>query len=119
MDKAIASWIDLIERKYVSSGADFRPFDFALQAQYFSLDTLGEIAYGDQLGFLKNDKDMNKILSINETTLPVLHILSGFAPLMRCMRVWPLRLLLPSEGDEVGFGAIMGYVPSSTLQHPA
>ena len=47
----------------------------------------------------------------------ILDILSSFGTLMKFVRMWPLRLLLPREGDQIGFGVIMGYVLSLDLRY--
>ncbi|KAM7204219.1 Cytochrome P450 [Naviculisporaceae sp. PSN 640] len=113
LNKAIESWICLLERKYVSPpGFSPKPLDLALQAHYYSLDSLGEIAYSRQLGFLQNDADMHKILETNEKVMPVMFVMSNFIGLGKHLKKWPLSLLLPRDGDQVGFGAIMGVTTS-------
>jgi len=78
--------------------------------QYFALDVVGELALGEALGFLANDRDMYRYLEMNDAFFPVLSVLLTVPWVDRWMRVWPFSLALPRVGDEVGFGVLMGYV---------
>lgn len=78
--------------------------------QYFALDVVGELALGEPLGFLANDRDMYRYLEMNDAFFPVLSVLLTVPWVDRWMRVWPFSLALPGVGDGVGFGVLMGYV---------
>ncbi|KAK0630500.1 cytochrome P450 [Bombardia bombarda] len=109
IDRGVVALIDLIERKYVASGSKFLPMDFAQKAHFYALDSLGEVAYSKTLGFLTNDKDMNDIMKINEATLPIMFVFNDYPFLLRIARTWPFNYLLPRDGDQNGFGAVMGH----------
>ncbi|KAM7219647.1 Cytochrome P450 [Rhypophila decipiens] len=113
LNKGIARWIELIERKYLSTPAEGKPLDLALHSHYYALDSLGEMAYSRQLGFLESDTDKHRILETNEKLMPVMFLFSNFIWLTKYLRYWPLVLLLPRDGDKSGFGAIMGFVLST------
>lgn len=55
---------------------------------------------------------MHAILETNERAMPVMFVMSNFIGLGKHLQKWPLSLLLPSDGDRVGFGAIMGLTAS-------
>lgn len=77
---------------------------------FYALDSLGEIAYSQPLGYIANDKDMNDVLKINEATFPWMYYLNNHHFFFTLLRKWPFNMLLPRAGDKAGLGAIMGYV---------
>ncbi len=82
--------------------------DLMEQIHFYTLDTLGELAYSRPLGFIETNKDQGSFLKINKAMLPLLATLSNYTGFYRMMQYWPLRLLLPGEGDKVGMGVLMG-----------
>jgi hypothetical protein len=50
----VASFVSLLERKYLSTATEFRPVEFAHKCQYFALDVIGDISFGGAFGFLEN-----------------------------------------------------------------
>jgi hypothetical protein len=108
IDKQLNEFIDLIERKYVSEDNHHRPMDFAHAAQYFTLDTIGELAFSAPFGFLTNDRDMHKFIEITSGFFPVFGVLSAMPWLAKLVHRWPLRKLVPNENDKIGFGRMMG-----------
>ncbi|KAK3386164.1 cytochrome P450 [Podospora didyma] len=110
INRAIASWVDLIDRKYLGTGPEFCPLDLATQAHYYSFDALGELAYSNAPGYLAADKDLNDVIKISDATLPFIHVLGVYPEVFLLTHKWPLRYLLPRDGDKAGFGAIMGYI---------
>ena len=107
IDRIIGEFIDLIERKYVSSSTDFRPVEFGHKMQYFALDMISELGWGDAVGFLKSDRDLYRYVEINEKVFPVISVLLTVPWMDQYLKTWPLSLALPREGDEVGFGMLM------------
>ncbi|UKZ75590.1 hypothetical protein TrVFT333_003278 [Trichoderma virens FT-333] len=112
MDRQLLSFISLLERKYVSSGSDVRPFDMAEKTQFFALDAIGDISLGQPFGYLEKDQDLYQYNEINTTSLPVMNVVSVMPSLANLVHTWPLRLLLPKEGDQVGFGRLMHFARS-------
>lgn len=78
------------------------------KAHFYALDAIGEIAYSEPFGDLKNDKDTHGLIAINDAVLPYLSVVGNHMSLWWMLQKWPFSLLLPRDGDEVGFGAIMG-----------
>ncbi|KAK3313220.1 cytochrome P450 [Apodospora peruviana] len=110
INRGIAALIDLIERKYISDGGpDFRLLDLAVKTHYYALDSLGEIAFSKPFGFLANDQDMHDIIKLNDQLLPVLFLASNFTWFIKLLLKWPFYYLLPRDGDNAGFGYIMGH----------
>ncbi|KAJ9148898.1 Pisatin demethylase [Pleurostoma richardsiae] len=104
IDKEIACFINLIERKYLSTDTEFRPLDLARKAQYFTLDVISSLAFGKKFGFLDQDKDVHQYIQMTEESMPVMMILTVIPSLARLLQTKLLRRLMPSEHDRVGFG---------------
>lgn len=107
VDRQILSFINLLERKYISTESETRPVDLAEKIQFFILDAISDISLSEPFGYLDNDHDMYKYNEINRSSLSVLNVVSILPWLASLVHKWPLRLLLPREGDKVGFGRIM------------
>lgn len=108
IDRAVASWIELIERKYISTADEIKPMDFEEKAHYFSLDAISEIAHSESFECLKQDRDTKGVLAVNDATVPILMAVSSYAVFWKLLGRWPFYLMLPHDGDAVGFGAIVG-----------
>ena len=111
VDRAIKAFIDLIERKYTSTDSEFRPVDLGHRLQFFTLDAIGEVSVSEPFGFIANDRDMHRFLEINDSMFPTTLAASNYLPLVKALQSWPLKYLLPREGDAAGFGVLMGWVP--------
>lgn len=108
VDRHVARLVELIRRKYISTPSDFRPVEFSHRSQYFALDVVSDLGFGEAIGFLANDKDMFKFVETNDTFFPVLAVILNMPWLSRIMRTWPLSKAMPKEGDEYGLGPLMG-----------
>lgn len=107
-NRALLAWIDLIERKYLSTPGKFVPMNLAEKTHFYTLDAVGEIAYSESFECLKQDRDTKGVLAVNSGSVPILMAVGTYVLAWRLMRVWPFYLLLPHDGDECGFGAIIG-----------
>ena len=81
--------------------------DLARKIQYFTLDVISTIGFGQAFGDLKADADLNDYIKSGEQGL-VIVTLSGALGLTPYLQ-WPpiARLLGPSESDKNGFGRMM------------
>lgn len=104
IDREVLSFVNLIERKYVSEGGQYRPMDLSKKAQYFTLDVITSLAFGQKFGYLDQDTDVHAYIKMTEDNMPVMMILSVFPALARLLQTRLLRWLMPSEHDVVGFG---------------
>ncbi|KAK3376414.1 cytochrome P450 [Lasiosphaeria ovina] len=109
IDKAIAHWIELIDRKYVGIGKAFRPLDLSKHSHFYAFDSQGEIAYSQSHGFLDSEKELHNILKITEFLMYFILVLGNFSSIFYYVQKWPLYYLLPRDGDQSGFGVISGY----------
>ncbi|KAE9363167.1 cytochrome P450 [Stipitochalara longipes BDJ] len=101
-------FIHLLGSKYLSTNTEFKPVDFAPKAQYFTLDVISEIAFGEAFGNLEADEDLASYIKTTEETIPILICLTVFPWLVRIFFSWPFTYLLPSDKDTVGLGKLMG-----------
>lgn len=111
------AFIDLVERKYVSEGAIYRPMDFARKCQYLTLDIIGDLAFGKDFGHLAQDRDVHEYISQTEGSMPVMMLVSVFPVLARVAQSKLLQRFMPSEDDPHGFGKFIGLVFTLFLYH--
>jgi hypothetical protein len=110
VDKQIEGFVSLIERKYVSTNTVFRPVDFARIAQYFTLDVIGEIAFGKSFGYLKTDSDIHDYIRTTEKAMPFMMVVCVMPLLGKIIHSRFLNWIMPSENDKMGFGKVLGQV---------
>ncbi|KAF2088620.1 cytochrome P450 [Saccharata proteae CBS 121410] len=108
IDDQISTLISLIKRKYISTGSVSRPLDFAVVAQYFTLDVITKISYGDAFGFLARDEDVHDYCKTIEETMAVVTA-SCNVPIFHKLFTKPLlKIAGPSAKDKTGIGKLMG-----------
>ncbi|KAK4183986.1 Pisatin demethylase [Podospora australis] len=108
IETEIARLIDLIERKYISTSTTYRPMDFGQKAQYFTLDVISDLAFGQPLGYLEKDDDVYDYIKITTASIPAMLTLGCVPTLANLLQSRFLRFLLPKETDKIGFGAFIG-----------
>ncbi|KAH8734711.1 cytochrome P450 [Ilyonectria robusta] len=109
MDRQLLNFMALLDRKYISTDTTTRPVDLAEKTQFFALDAIGDVSLGEPFGYLARDEDLYNYNEINASSLPVMNVVSVLPWLTHIVHQWPLCLLLPREGDQVGFGRLMGF----------
>ena len=111
IDANIVRFIHLIRTKYLSSGTSLRPMDLASRAQFFTLDTIMDIATGAPMGDLEQDEDIHSYLKTTADALPPL-IMMGSVPIVHSFLHIPLvaKRLFPTAEDKIGMGKLIGYV---------
>jgi cytochrome P450 len=97
----------LIRSKYLSTLSTSTPVDLARKIQYFTLDVISTIGFGQAIGDLKADADLNDYIASGEIGLTIVTISIGLG--LTSYLQWPplARLLGPSEKDKTGFGRMM------------
>jgi cytochrome P450 len=108
IDARVQEFLHLVSSKYLSDDAQSKPFDVGRKIQYFALDVISTIGFGDPFGDINADADLNDYIKSSEEGLKVAKISTGLGliPLLQ----WPpiARLLGPKETDKSGFGKMMG-----------
>ena len=114
VDYVLAELVDKIRTKYISTPGDLRPLDLAVMAQYFTLDSITKIAFGESFGFLSREEDVYHYLHTIESIAPVA-AMTGEIPLLCSIVASPsvLRLAGPKKTDKSGIGKLMASVRAS------
>ncbi|PKS11126.1 hypothetical protein jhhlp_002887 [Lomentospora prolificans] len=108
IDYQIAKLINLIETKYLSRGGEYRPMDFGQKGQFFTLDVISDLAFGQPFGFLEKDADVFDYLKITKGFIPFMIVLCHQYWLADILHSKPFQGLFPKAGDKIGFGAFIG-----------
>ncbi|KAH7413819.1 cytochrome P450 [Phaeosphaeria sp. MPI-PUGE-AT-0046c] len=116
IDLLVASFVHLIENKYLSTADSYRPMDFGEKASYFTLDVISELAFGQAFGYLETDDDVFDYLKITKTYIPIMMVVANVPSLATMLQSRYLRGLLPSESDKLGFGAFIGVAKKVVAQ---
>jgi len=88
--------------------------DIAEKAQFFTLDTIMDIATGVPIGDLENDKDVHNYLKTTADALPSLFMLGSIPAIARIFRIpFIAKLLFPTAEDELGLGRLIGFVKTT------
>ena len=107
----VAEMVSLIRRKYVSDSHHFVQLDFAVIAQYFTMDVLTDVAFGDAFGYLANDKDMFEYIGTIRGFMPVLELQTNSPMTNRIMSSKIVKsLLAPTAKDRTGMGPVIRFV---------
>lgn len=111
IDKNVRALVDLVQ-KYVATD---KPFDFGRKAQFFTMDVISHLAFGDAFGFLAADTDLYDYCKTFEEQMPKV-IFTTIYPWLVTILQWPvIKRSLPSANDALGFGKIMGSVSTQPL----
>ncbi|KAE9372687.1 cytochrome P450 [Stipitochalara longipes BDJ] len=108
IDKQIGVFVDLIERKYLSTSKQYRPMDLGFKAQFFTLDVISDLAFGKAFGYLEQDDDVFDYIKIIEQFIPAMLVMGNIPWLARLTHTRLFRGLMPKESDKLGFGAFIG-----------
>ncbi|KAJ0307046.1 hypothetical protein COL5a_009483 [Colletotrichum fioriniae] len=99
IDENLVRLIELIEG-YVD---ERKPLDFGRKAQFFTLDVISDLAFGEPFGFVGSDSDMYEYIKTTEENLPVFMGMTVVPWVIRLFRYPLLRSMLPTEKDRLGF----------------
>lgn len=116
VDRQVSAFLNLVERKYVSSSSEVRPMEFSHRSQFFTLDVVTCVTFGEPFGFINKDGDVEKYLETTEAMLPMFGVLGTLPWLVYAMHSWPIKYMMPGEGDKVGFGRLMKYAGDAVKQ---
>ena len=108
IDQQVENLKALIRRKYLSTPQKTRPMEWGLVAQYYTLDSLAKVAYGEEFGCLAADADVKGYMKAVEEA-GFLFALCSDVPWMGKMFLSDLMLKLigPKKTDTGGMGVVM------------
>ncbi|KAK4446422.1 putative cytochrome p450 monooxygenase [Podospora aff. communis PSN243] len=109
IDEQIAELKTLITREYVSTDKVYKPMDWGVVAEHFTLDSLMKVAFGEPLGDLATNSDVHDYIKMIEA-MGMFFALCGDVPWLGRVLFsdFMMRLVGPKVGDKKGLGAIMG-----------
>lgn len=81
--------------------------DLAIKCNYFALDVISELGFGEAFGFLREDKDLYQYNTTARQFFPFVMIVANVPFLFKMIRTWPLSTLGPNKNDSAGFGRLM------------
>jgi hypothetical protein len=110
VDECVQLFINLIERKYVSTEGDLKPMDFATKSMYFTLDVISTLAFGRRFGHLDHDMDVYKYIHTIEENITAMSVLSTWHELSRLVQSPLFRRFMPLDKEPLGFGKFMALV---------
>jgi hypothetical protein len=106
----VLALIKLINTKYITTDTEYRPIDFGLRAQFFTVDVISTVAYGSPFGFLSTDTDVYQYIETSVKVIPIVMMVTVFPWLNHILASSFMKSLLPSERDPMGFGKIIRFV---------
>ncbi|KAL2214516.1 cytochrome P450 [Sarocladium strictum] len=108
VDEHVARLIHLLETKYLSKDDQFRPVDIAQKIQFFSLDVISDLAFGQAFGYIEEDADVFDFIKITRSFFPVALVMANLPAVVTILHSRFFRSALPKETDKFGFGAFIG-----------
>ncbi len=96
IDENVVRLLDLLETKYVAAN---RPFDFGRKAQYFTLDVISDLAFGQPFGDVATDSDVYEYIKTMEENMPNIIVTTVLPWLMSLLSSPLFRNMLPSDRD--------------------
>ncbi|KAL2186594.1 cytochrome P450 [Thermothelomyces heterothallicus CBS 203.75] len=73
-------------KKYITPG----------KTHFYVLDAIGEVAWSDPLGFLKQDRDVKGVLAVNDAAVPLTLTIGDSVTFWKTIRKWSFYYLLPT-----------------------
>lgn len=110
IDVGIARFIQLLEEKYVSTDADYRPVDLAPKVQFMALDIISTIAFGEPFGFLEADADKFEYIGQTTEAFPTMLMIGMIPWLIGFLQSSVMAPFRPSEKNTNGLGPLVKWV---------
>ncbi|CAK7271325.1 hypothetical protein SEPCBS119000_004542 [Sporothrix epigloea] len=112
IDAQVVAFVKLLEDKYLAgdpskSHVPYRTVDFAHKVQFFTLDIISTIAFGDAFGCLEADADVSRYIEITERVVPTVVAMAVLPWVINLLQSPIVRPLIPRVHNLVGFGSVM------------
>ncbi|KAF5559669.1 cytochrome P450 monooxygenase [Fusarium phyllophilum] len=114
VDENVERLLDLLDTEYIAKGI---PFDFGYKAQYFTLDVISALAFGEAFGDLETDSDVNGYITEMEESIPTIITTTVMPWMIKLLQLPIFRSMLPSEKDEAGVGRVMAIAKKVAAEH--
>ncbi|KAL2157858.1 hypothetical protein VTH06DRAFT_4911 [Thermothelomyces fergusii] len=110
LDSVIGELVDKIRTKYAAANPDdTKPMlDLSAMVEYFTLDSISKLAFGEKFGFIEADSDLHGYRAAVQSIFMNMAIISA-VPFFRrvASSKLVLRLFGPTTKDKKGVGVIM------------
>lgn len=111
MDELILSWLDEIRKHLAKSGQG--SCNIGQKMQYLVLDIISKVCFGEEMGCVKNDRDIHRIRETVQVGYKVCQYFSVFLELNTLFfglsKIPLLRnIVFPRSTDTHGVGRMMG-----------
>ena len=109
VDRQVVRLIELIDAKYKSTDSSLRLLDFAQKAQFFTVDSISDVALGEPFDDLGRDEDVFNYIGTAEENLPLITQLSALPVLLRILSTYMriVKWLFPASHDKMGLGPMI------------
>lgn len=110
IDERIRDLINLIERKYICTKEEpGTQVDFAQTVNFFTLDVISGLAFGQPFGDLIAGEDKFDYVKTVEEAMPRVMLMTGMPKVYSVLEKSSLtKLLAPSATDKMGLGKVIG-----------
>jgi cytochrome P450 len=111
VDDQLLNLFKLIDSKYITKPDDgvFTTVDLSRVTNFFTLDVISKVAFGQTFGFLENDEDPFGYLKNLEQFLPAIIVFGVYTELTKILKMPLLKAALPKSTDKRGLGRVMGF----------
>lgn len=113
VDENVQRLVDMLETNYISKG---KPFDFGHKAQYFTLDVISALAFGEPFGDIETDSDIYGYIRAMEESMPTIIVTTVMPWIMKLLQMPIFKGMLPSDKDPVGVGRTMAIAKRVTAE---
>jgi hypothetical protein len=89
--------------------------DVAVLAQYFTLDVVSTIGWGESFGNLEADRDVHGYVAMLTNGMPKMMVLCLLPTPLKIMQSSLVRRFMDDDQEVVGFGKFVTYATQLTL----
>ncbi|KAK3054048.1 hypothetical protein LTR09_004826 [Extremus antarcticus] len=111
VDDQLLKLFELLNSKYVTQPEKgvFVTVDLSQVTNYFTLDVISKVAFGQTFGFLERDEDPFGYLKNLEQFLPAIIVFGVYTELTSILKMPLMKSALPKSTDKRGLGRVMGF----------
>lgn len=108
VDARVQELLDLVVSKYLSTDTKSIPVDIGHKIQFFALDVISTIGFGEPFGDIKADADLNNYIKSTEEAMTMMKTTLALSlnPIIQWAPI--ARLFGPKESDKSGLGKMLG-----------
>jgi hypothetical protein len=113
IDSHVLDLLNLIERECLTTEERCLVMEWAVMAQYFTMDVLTNVAISKLIGYLKGNADLFGYIKTVQQYMPVLEMQANIPLINTIMNNKYIRnLMAPTASDTFGMGKMMGFDPT-------